>query len=223
MSVHNVDRKIASLCPSWHSLLFHAWRPVMHPCTLRRQNYSRIQHQTSLWECPGAIVYTVHVDLNQELALRETRALSMQNNWPWSQLESVRKHSPAKPSMGCFEKRQSNRHIDTNHVSQCGASTESLCKSHASGSLQDPWLRACYKIHVSGPSARFMSPGRVEDPCLRIHAFVSRGANPRQDAYLRTYASASLSVGPLQDPCLRIHYNIHGSKSSARSMSPDPL
>ena len=98
-----------------------------------------------------------------------------------------------------------------------------LRKSHASGSLQDPWLRARYKIHASGPSARSMSPGPVEDPCLRIHVAVSICANPRQDAYLQTYVSASLSVGPLQGPCLRIHYKIRGSGSSARCMSPDHL
>ena len=88
---------------------------------------------------------------------------------------------------------------------------DQYCRISAKSTCQDPLQNSCarsmcrdfyYKIH--GPSARSMSPGPREDPCLPIHASVSIRANPLQDAHLRTYVSASLSAGPLQDPCLTI-------------------
>ena len=82
------------------------------------------------------------------------------------------------------------------------------------GSLQNPPGRILYRTlaqdpcvgslcdTILGPSARSMSPGPREYPCLRIHLSGSTCANPLQDAYLRTHVSPSesLSVGPLQDP-----------------------
>ena len=98
-----------------------------------------------------------------------------------------------------------------------------------------------------------MPPDPVEDPRLRICVSASICANPRQDAYLRTYVEASLSVvsgyitrsvaqDHLQDPCLRIlhrrlmfpdpclsiHvfgslYKIYALGPAASSMSPRPL
>ena len=97
----------------------------------------------------------------------------------------------------------------------------------------DPRLRILYKVHSSGPSARFMPPG----PCLRIYVSASLSVYPLQDPCLldpiqgpclRIYASASASLNadPLQDPCLRIlcktHVSFMSPTHASASMSQRP-
>ena len=104
------------------------------------------------------------------------------------------------PRLRIPRKVKTSESLYRNHV-VCGASTEYLTQIHASGSLHDPGLRACYKIHVSGLSARSMSPDPLEDLCLRIHVCGGHICDPARrsmspDACLSV--SASIAMDALQ-------------------------
>ena len=78
-----------------------------------------------------------------------------------------------------------------------------------SGSMSqqpEPWT--FYKIHVSGSSTRSMPPDPTRlispDPCLSIYASASLFVNLLQDPFLRSSAR-SMSPDPLQDSCFRTH------------------
>ena len=127
-----------------------------------------------------------------------------------------------------------------------GSSAAFACKIHVSicstdpisiaGSLQSPSVRILYRTlaqnpcvgilyyKIHGPSARYMSPGPREDPCLRIHVSVSICASPllykihisepmSQHPYLR--ALRSLSHDTLQD----LRLNVSGSMSPRLCLS----
>ena len=116
-----------------------------------------------------------------------------------------------------------------------------LCKIHVSGFMSQHLCISgssarsmSQHLYISGFSARSMSPIHVlaptkmdplQDPRLRIHVSTSMYfMGSLQDPCLRIHVSASFSQDPLQDPCLRIHISasVCISRSSARSMSPDP-
>ena len=100
------------------------------------------------------------------------------------------------------------------HVSRLMSQHLCISGSSARSMSPDPWisihmyLRIPCKIHVSDSCLSiFISPGPLQDPCLRIHVSASLCLR----ILCKTHVSGSMnqhpyvSQDPLQDPCLQAH------------------
>ena len=101
--------------------------------------------------------------------------------------------------------------------------------------LQEPCLDLLYPIRIArslqSQSARILYRKLAQDPCggilYKIHVSGSLAKLKRQHLYTGTMfvvrtPAGSMTAGPLQDPCLRTLCKIYVSRSSQRSIPPDP-